>query len=269
MRLSYMVQNISRKTPWVKTTSDQEGVMEPVIDLLAECHPCYFHMRIFGEADYFMISDLKDIAKEQFRTSFTDCSERDLFAEVIKELYLERANYQELRTVAIEVVVNNLPSLRKGFDPAIDSELLEAVPNFAVDLCLATIYKYSQEPSSYTLRAPCSDPNSDGRAVPSISCLLEKSQGISASTFSPTPAFSLFLRVRTRTTTKLMAIITAAATPTPIPALAPVESELDGSGSMVLVAVVADGSAVVEVKAVEPERVEELVVEVMLVVGVP
>lgn len=34
----------------------------------------------------------KDKAKEQFRMSFTDCSERDLFAEVVKELYSERAN---------------------------------------------------------------------------------------------------------------------------------------------------------------------------------
>jgi hypothetical protein len=103
-------------------------------------------MRVFGEADYFLISSLKDKAREQFRTSFTDCSERDLLAEVIKELYSERANYQELKTLAIDVVVNNLPNLRKGFSTAIDSELLEAVPNFAVDLCLATMDKYVSEP---------------------------------------------------------------------------------------------------------------------------
>ncbi|KAL5333676.1 BTB/POZ protein [Aspergillus crustosus] len=126
--------------------SDQEGAMDPNIDPWAKCHPCYFHMRIFGEADYFMINDLKDIAKEQFCTSFMECSERDLFAEIIKELYSDRANYQGLRTLAIEVVVNNLPSLRKGFSPVIDSELLEVVPNFAVDLCLATMDKYVSEP---------------------------------------------------------------------------------------------------------------------------
>jgi NAD(P)-dependent dehydrogenase (short-subunit alcohol dehydrogenase family) len=55
-----------------------------------------------------MISSLKDKAREQFRTSFTDCSEKDLFAEVIKELYSERANYQELKTLAIHVVVNSV-----------------------------------------------------------------------------------------------------------------------------------------------------------------
>ncbi|KAL2859768.1 uncharacterized protein BJX67DRAFT_376056 [Aspergillus lucknowensis] len=126
--------------------SDREDAVESVIDPSAECHPCYFHMRVFGEADYFMISPLKDKAREQFPTSFTDCSEKDLFAEVIKELYSERANYQELKTLAIDVVVDNLPSLREGFSTAIDSELLEAVPKFAVDLCLATMDKYVSEP---------------------------------------------------------------------------------------------------------------------------
>ncbi|KAL5332136.1 BTB/POZ protein [Aspergillus crustosus] len=126
--------------------SNQEDAVEPVIDPSAECPPYYFHMRVFGEADYFMISSLKDKAREQFRTSFTDCLERDLLAKVIKELYSERANYQELKPLAIDVVVNNLPSLRKGFSTAIDSELLEAVPKFAVDLCLATMDKYVSEP---------------------------------------------------------------------------------------------------------------------------
>ncbi|KAL4918679.1 hypothetical protein BDW62DRAFT_180758 [Aspergillus aurantiobrunneus] len=138
-------ENIAQDTMGGSDQSDQEHATEPVVDPSAECHPCYFHMRVFGEADYFMISSLKDKAKEQFRASFTDCSERDLFVEVIKELYSERANYQELKTLAIDIVINNLPSLRKGFSPAIDSELLEAVPNFAVELCLATMDRYVSE----------------------------------------------------------------------------------------------------------------------------
>jgi hypothetical protein len=65
-----------------------------------------------------------------------------------------------------------------------------------------------------------------------------------------------------------MATIPNTDIPTPIPALAPVESELDGCGSVVSVAVGVDWSAVVEMGAVEMERVEELVVEVVLVVDV-
>ncbi len=37
----------------------KEDAVEFVIDPLAERHPCYFHMRVSGEADYFMISSLK------------------------------------------------------------------------------------------------------------------------------------------------------------------------------------------------------------------
>ena len=55
--------------------------MERAFDSSADCRPCYFHMRIFGEADYFMINPLKDKGKAQF--CFMDCSERNLFAEVI------------------------------------------------------------------------------------------------------------------------------------------------------------------------------------------
>jgi hypothetical protein len=56
--------------------------------------------------------------------------------------------------------------------------------------------------------------------------------------------------------------------PTPIAALTPVESELDGCGSMVSAGVGADCSAVVETGDVERERVEELLVDILLVVDV-
>ncbi|CBF73627.1 hypothetical protein AN7973.2 [Aspergillus nidulans FGSC A4] len=139
-------ENIAQDPIGGSNKSDQEDAVEPVINPAAEYHPCYFYMRVSGKADYFINSSLEDKAREQFRTSFTDCSERDLFAEVIKELYSEGANYQDLKTLAIDVVVNNLPSLQKGFSTAIDSQLLEAVPNCAIDLCLAIIDKYMSEP---------------------------------------------------------------------------------------------------------------------------
>lgn len=82
--------------------SDQEDTIEPVVNPLAQYHPCYFHMRVVGKADYFIISSLKDKEKEQFRISFINYSERDLFTEVIRELCLERANYQELKTLVYD-----------------------------------------------------------------------------------------------------------------------------------------------------------------------
>ena len=131
--------------PLEKVPSDS---LESIVDPLGECHPCYIHMRIFGEADYLMISDLKDRAKEQFCESLRGCYDRKFFAEIIKELYSDRANYQSLRKLAIDVVIDNLPNLRKGFAPAIDIELMKAVPDFAIDLCLATLDNYVVEPSN-------------------------------------------------------------------------------------------------------------------------
>ncbi|KAL5051344.1 hypothetical protein BDW71DRAFT_202526 [Aspergillus fruticulosus] len=131
-----------------KDPSDQADDVDAVGDTSADCHASYFHLRIFAEADYFMISDLKDRAKEQFHASFMDCSDRNLFAEVIEELYSNRANYQELRKLAIDVVIDNLPNLQNESVPAIDSELVEAVPGFASDLCLATVKKYVSDPPS-------------------------------------------------------------------------------------------------------------------------
>ncbi|KAJ0413315.1 hypothetical protein BJY00DRAFT_63753 [Aspergillus carlsbadensis] len=136
------LDNIAQDLVNEKSPSDRGSIM----DAVAECHPSYFHARMFGEADYFMINDLKDKAKDQFRLSFVDCSERDLFVEVIKELYSPRANYQELRKLAVDVVVNNLPNLRKGFLPAVDFELLKTVPDFAIELCLATVDRCVSEP---------------------------------------------------------------------------------------------------------------------------
>ncbi|KGO75168.1 Uncharacterized protein PITC_057890 [Penicillium italicum] len=121
----------------------EQGVeLEPIVDKLADCHPCYFHVRMYGEADYFMISDLKTKAKAQFLASFMDNPKRATFADTIEELYSTHADYQQLRQLAIEVIVDNLPNLRKGLFPVIDSRLMKAVPDFTLDLCQATLDKY-------------------------------------------------------------------------------------------------------------------------------
>ncbi|OJJ29601.1 hypothetical protein ASPWEDRAFT_55556 [Aspergillus wentii DTO 134E9] len=134
--------------PLEKVPSD---LMESIVNPLGGCHPCYIHMCIFGEADYLMIIDLKDRAKEQFCESLSGCYGRKFFAEIIKELYSDRANYQILRKLAINVVIDHLPNLWKRFAPAIDIELMKAVPDFSIDLCLATLDNYMVEPSNMKL----------------------------------------------------------------------------------------------------------------------
>jgi hypothetical protein len=40
------------------------------------------------------------------------------------------------------MIVDNLPNLRKGLFPVIDSKLMKAVPDFTYDLCQAVLDKY-------------------------------------------------------------------------------------------------------------------------------
>lgn len=130
----------------IKNTAHDIG--KPDVDTWPNCHSCYFHVRMYGEGDYFMISDLKRKAKEKFLASLINCSEKKCFSETITELYSTHAKYELLRKLAIEVIVNNLSSFRKGFAPVIDSKLMESVPDFAIDLCLPAIDKYVSEPPS-------------------------------------------------------------------------------------------------------------------------
>ncbi|GLA00612.1 hypothetical protein AnigIFM60653_009362 [Aspergillus niger] len=122
-----------------KGPNEEENNVEPAVDILADCHPCYFHVRMYGEADYFMIDDLKIKAEEKVLASLVNCSEVDSFSQIIAELYSGRADYERLRKLALKVIVDNLPTLRKGFTPVINAKLMESVPDFAVDLCLPTI----------------------------------------------------------------------------------------------------------------------------------
>lgn len=126
---------------------DNGDITGPPVDSLLDCHPCYFHVRMYGEADYFMIDDLKSKAEVHFCASFMSSPERESFAETIEELYSTRANYQELRQVAIEMIVGNLPNLRNGHTSVITSELMKSIPDFTYDLFQATLDKYVREPS--------------------------------------------------------------------------------------------------------------------------
>ena len=133
---------MNESAPIVETPSEQRDNVELVADILAGCHPCYFHVRMYGVADYFMIDDLKSKAEAYFRASFMDCPERESFAGMIQELYSTQANYEELRQLAIQLIVDNLSNLRIGRTPVIDAELMKSVPHFTYDLCQATLDHY-------------------------------------------------------------------------------------------------------------------------------
>lgn len=117
---------------------------EPVIDASVNCHPCYFHLRMYGEADYFMIEDLKSKAERNFCESFINSAETLPFAEIMEEVYSTRANYLGPRQLAIEMIVDNLPLFRNTFTP----ELMKSIPDFTYDLFQATLDKYVDGSSS-------------------------------------------------------------------------------------------------------------------------
>jgi hypothetical protein len=116
--------------------------LESIVNPLTDCHPCYFHLRMYAEADYFMIEDLKTRAEENFCASFIDCAETKFLARLIRELFSTRANYLDLRVLAMKLLVDNLRALQEKSTPAINSSLLEENPDFAIDLCMATMKKY-------------------------------------------------------------------------------------------------------------------------------
>lgn len=126
---------------------DESVVTEPLVDSLLDCHPCYFHIRMYGEADYFMVDDLKRKAEVHFCASFMSSPKAESFAKIIEELYSTQANYHELRQAAIEMIIANLPNLRSGHTPVITSELMKSVPDFTYDLLQATLDKYVRDPA--------------------------------------------------------------------------------------------------------------------------
>ncbi|KAJ5628653.1 hypothetical protein N7490_010881 [Penicillium lividum] len=126
----------------------------------------YFHALMYASADYFMIDDLKRKSMEYFSSKFMPSTSLNLagssvvslpmnkkeFAETIEEIYSTRADYQELRKLAIEKIKNNLFLLRKGNKPFINSELMKSNPDFTYDLCEATLTKYVVEPEPVEMR---------------------------------------------------------------------------------------------------------------------
>ncbi|KAJ5805830.1 uncharacterized protein N7503_003432 [Penicillium pulvis] len=123
----------------------------------------YQNVRLYAEADYFMIDDLKQKMMEGFRRSFLpygpddppsaslcDLIDDDDFEDVIKEIYSTRADYQELRKVAIDNIKESLLHLWAGEYRIISSRLLKLNPDFTHDLCVATLNKYVVEPKPVT-----------------------------------------------------------------------------------------------------------------------
>jgi hypothetical protein len=127
---------------YVDGQGDERNIKDTVVDASVNHHPWYFHLRMYSEADYFMIDDLKKAAEKNFCESFLEFAETLPFPEIIDELYSTRPNYHALRPLATEMIVNNLLRFRKAPTPIFTPELMESLPNFTYDLFQATLDKY-------------------------------------------------------------------------------------------------------------------------------
>jgi hypothetical protein len=106
-----------------------------------------FHVLVYAEADYFKINNLKSMAKEKFRASFMDKPDRISFQAAVAEVYRSIPEYDRgLKDVVIVSTMNNLATLRHGWFPVLTNDLLNCVPEFAIDLCIAALDKYVENP---------------------------------------------------------------------------------------------------------------------------
>lgn len=102
----------------------------------------YFHARMYAEGDFFMVKELKDLAKEKFEFTLKHRFNPESFAEVSKEIYSDRTNYEELKTALVTAAIKNLAYLRDPENPILDRELFASSPGFSEDLCMAFIRKH-------------------------------------------------------------------------------------------------------------------------------
>lgn len=134
---------------------------DPLSNEVAMFNAAYFHARLHGEADYFMIDDLKSETKKlfcaslpalvDFRTFLPDCQvKKDSFVVLVMELYSQEANYSQLRADLVQYILNNLSSFRSSSSifHIMDDDLLKDLPGFTFDVCQAMLNKGFKQPSS-------------------------------------------------------------------------------------------------------------------------
>ncbi|KAJ5938574.1 hypothetical protein N7466_001708 [Penicillium verhagenii] len=101
---------------------------------LSTCPASYFHARVFAEADYFMIHELKQSAKEKFSLALDTCDIKWRLELLIVELWSQRADYQDLQKILMNAIRLRGGSLHDLF-VYLDRQFLQSVPQFTADVC--------------------------------------------------------------------------------------------------------------------------------------
>lgn len=129
----------------------------------------YFHLRMYAEADYFMIDELKVKAEAEFCKAFEtlitielifkkDYAAKFAINKIINELYSRRGNYGVLREMVLELMLNNMAGLRQTIfmSPMEGSCFLSLHPEFGADFCWGMMEKAfpSDMPTYYPTLMP-------------------------------------------------------------------------------------------------------------------
>jgi hypothetical protein len=108
-------------------------------EFTARCiaNPAYFHASMYAEADYFLIEELKQKAWRVFYTVLCQELKKETLEETLKEIYSGRANYRDLKRLAVRPIVAHLRNPADGNVPLWSIKFIASMPEFAIDLCKA------------------------------------------------------------------------------------------------------------------------------------
>ncbi|KAE8155041.1 BTB/POZ protein [Aspergillus avenaceus] len=128
-------------------TSDTEIV--PVVPndnaSKASNYSARFHASMYAYADYFGIDVLRTRAKRYFGIVFmkdysADAVNRESFAAVLEEVYgTTPAHDRGLRGSVVDTIMKDISNLRGGSSPVLDDAMLRRFPEFAMDVCSASL----------------------------------------------------------------------------------------------------------------------------------
>ncbi|KAJ5814364.1 uncharacterized protein N7503_001114 [Penicillium pulvis] len=103
---------------------------------LTTCPVSYFHARVYAEADYFMIDELKQYAKREFSFALAACDTTWRLKLLILELWSPRAAYKDLQVTLLRNIMHqSLGGKLNNVFICLDREFIDSVPGFAHDVC--------------------------------------------------------------------------------------------------------------------------------------
>ncbi|KAJ6032137.1 hypothetical protein N7540_002869 [Penicillium herquei] len=113
---------------------------------LVTCPPSYFHARVFGDADFFLLEELKEQALAKFRVSLRSIDELWKVKLLISELWSKNEKYAKLRPILMGSILFSHSKAHTLFQE-VTQDFLESQPEFNSDFCLSIVNSSIWEPS--------------------------------------------------------------------------------------------------------------------------